>query len=122
MTRALAIATQAWGDEMPDWIRILAAEVDVRSQRAVADAIGYSPAVISQALKGRYQGNTDRVRSAVMGAFAGATVACPVLGDLPQQDCLRHQRAPFSPTNPMRVRLYRACHSYCPHRHQEKQS
>lgn len=116
---AIDTAIEYYGQDLPDWIRVMAEQVDATNQKTVSDRINYSPAVVSQALKGQYAGNVDNVRKAVLGAFAGATVNCPVLGDLPQQECLRWQRTPFSSSNPMRVRLYRACHNTCPHRHKE---
>lgn len=110
------MARQVWGDALPEWVALLAEAVDAANQRAVAEVIGYSPAVVSQVLKGVYAGNTDRVRDAVLGAYAGLTVACPVLGDVPRQECLRYQREGYVATNPLRVRLYRACRGGCPHR------
>ena len=113
---ALTIATAAWNNTVPDWVAILAEQCDRTTQREVAEAIGYSPSVVNQVIQASYKGSLKRVKSAVEGAFMGSVVACPVLGDLPQQDCLRHQRQPFNPSNPMRVRLYRACHTTCPYR------
>lgn len=113
--KALSTAQAAHGAQLPEWIRLLAEQCDAKSQRAVADRIGYSPSVISQVIKGIYRGNIERVQQAVEGAFAGATVACPILGEIPRNVCLTHQRQKFSPTNPLRVRLYRACHGTCPH-------
>lgn len=110
------LAATAWGAALPDWVRILANHCDRSTQREAAEAIGYSASVVNQVLANTYKGNLSRVQSAVEGAFMGSVVACPVLGELPQQDCLRHQRQPFNPSNPMRVRLYRACHTTCPHR------
>ena len=42
-------------------------------------------------------------------------VACPVLGVLGRNECLREQAADFSAANPLRVQLYRACRNGCPH-------
>lgn len=110
------IAANAWGDDLPQWVRILAEHCDAHTQREAAEAISYSASVVNQVLQNSYKGNLSRIQSAVEGAFMGSVVACPILGELPQQDCLRHQRQPFNPSNPMRVRLYRACHTTCPHR------
>ncbi|MFP4131293.1 MAG: helix-turn-helix domain-containing protein [Thiohalospira sp.] len=102
----------------PDWVAALRAECErVGSQARVGRSLGYSPSVINQILKGTYRGNVDRVREAVEGAYLGATVDCPILGDLPRDACLRHQQRPFAATNPARVQLYYACRSGCPHSH-----
>lgn len=110
------LVIDSWGTDAPDWVKTLANQCDAKTQRDAANAIGYSASVVNQVLANTYKGNLSRVQSAVEGAFMGSVVACPVLGELPQQDCLRHQRQPFNPSNPMRVRLYRACHTTCPHR------
>ncbi len=98
-----------------DWIEVLRAECQRTSQRQAAEAIGYSPAVVSQVLKGAYKGDLSAVETAVRGAFMGRNVACPVLGELPANRCLAYQRQPFAATNPQRVKLYRACRAGCPH-------
>lgn len=101
-------------------IDALRAACAASSQKAVAERIGYSTATVSQVLSGTYKGDLNRVYSAIEGAYLAAVVACPILGELPQQECLRHQRQPFNPSNPMRVRLYRACHATCPNRYQKE--
>lgn len=99
----------------PDWLQILADECQASSQAKVAKRLGYSAATVSLVLKGTYSGDLQKVEQAVRGALMRQTVACPVLGDIPAQDCLGHQKAPFSTASPERVRLYRACRSGCPH-------
>jgi len=97
------------------WVQVLREACKVRSQREVATFLGYSPPVVSAVLAGNYRGDLTRVQRAVEGAFMGAEVDCPVLGDLPLQRCIEHQRAGFRATNPMRVQLSRTCPT-CPHR------
>jgi hypothetical protein len=109
----------AWGKKPPEWVQILAEECDRTSQKKVAEQIRYSTAVVNQVLKNRYTGNLTDVEKAVRGAYLNATVACPVLGDLPLNNCLQHQRQRFSAANNQRVRLYRACHGGCPHARQK---
>lgn len=110
---------EGWGEKVPEWVQILAEECDRASQKRVAEAIGYSSAVVNQVLKHRYTGDLVAVEKAVRGAYLNATVACPVLGDLPLNLCLQHQRAKFADTNNSRVRLYQACHGGCPHAKQK---
>lgn len=84
-----------------------------RSQGVVAEKIGYSQSVVNQVLKGTYKGDLKSVQRAVEGALMGATVDCPILGDLPRQRCIENQRAGFRATNPLRVQLARTCPT-CP--------
>ncbi|RPE81817.1 helix-turn-helix domain-containing protein [Vulcaniibacterium tengchongense] len=99
----------------PDWLNVLRAACKCRTQSAVAEKIGYSPAVVSQVLKGTYKGDLRAVQQKVEGALMGLTVECPVIGELPRNRCLEYQRQPFASTNHMRVQLARACPT-CPNR------
>ncbi|TQV63938.1 MAG: helix-turn-helix transcriptional regulator [Halothiobacillaceae bacterium] len=98
---------------MSTWIDMLREACAASSQKAVASRIGYSPATISQVLSGTYKGDMTRVQAAVEGALMQAVVECPVMGTLERHRCIEHQRSAFTPTNPMRVRLYKACRT-CP--------
>lgn len=93
----------------PAWIKVLREVSAATSQPLAAVRIGYSTAVVNAILKGTYKGDWKRVQQAVEGALMGSTVECPVLGSIPRQRCVEHQRAPFTATNPMRVQLSRAC-------------
>lgn len=88
---------------------------DASSQRVVGDALGYSAAVISQALRGTYAGDVETLAQRIRGKYMAETVDCPVMGQLPRNNCLDNQRRPLAFTNPQRVALFRACKS-CPHR------
>jgi hypothetical protein len=81
------------------WRERLAAECARTSQSKVAAAIGYSPTVVNQVLGGSYPGDLK----AVEGAFMRATVACPVLGEIPGNRCLEEQHRPFASTNTQRA-------------------
>lgn len=100
---------------MSAWLEVLRKACEGGQQKAVGRQIGYSPAVISAVLNGNYKGNASAVQKAVEGALMQATVNCPVIGEIPQQRCVEHQRAPFRATNPTAVQLYRACRGGCPH-------
>lgn len=97
----------------PAWILALREQVADKGQRTVAKEIGYSPAVVSQVLNDKYLGDVAQVEKRVRGAYMGETVFCPVLGEIPSNQCMDHQRKPFAPINPMRVRLFRACRAGC---------
>lgn len=103
---------------MSTWIEVLQAACKASSQSAVAKRLGYSTTVVNQVLKGSYTGDLQRVQLAVEGALMGATVDCPILGDIPRLACVDHQRhaqGAFVATNPTRVQLRRACPT-CPNR------
>lgn len=105
---------------MTDWMKALQDACKETSQAKVAVRLGVSSAMISQALKGKYPGSTETLKQRVEGALMGHVVACPVLGEIPANTCLDHQRAPFAATNAQRVRLYRACRSGCPNSRREE--
>jgi hypothetical protein len=97
------------------WIEVLRAACAASTQPAIAARIHYSTTVVNQVLKGSYKGNLQRIERAVQGALMGSVVDCPVVGSIPQQKCMEHQRAPFRATNHMAVQLYNACRGGCPH-------
>jgi len=94
----------------PIWITELRDQCVKLGRKQVANEIGYSVTAISQVLNGKYPGDLGRVEQSVRGAYMGATVLCPVLGELEKQKCFKHQRNKQA-VNPMRVQLYRACNS-----------
>lgn len=98
---------------MKDWLAVLDSECKRRTQRAVADDLGVSPAMINTCLKGTYTGNVARLKRLVEGRYMRKTVICPVLGEIATDKCLWHQEREFAATNPQRILLYRACRSGC---------
>ena len=106
----------AWQD-CPDWLIALAEEVDRTSQGEIARRIGYSTSVVSQALSGSYRGDLRSLADAVRGALMGATVMCPVLGEIAKDHCLEEQRIAKAATSGLRMQLARACKT-CPHSRQ----
>lgn len=98
------------------WVESLRNEVvKAGSQEKAGERIGYSAAVVNQVLKGSYTGNIEKVKAKVEGAFMGAVVDCPVIGEIPRNRCVDHQGKKFAATNPMRVQLHRSCPT-CDHR------
>lgn len=112
----------AWGENIPEWIRILAQSCDQSNQKRAAKAIGYSTTVVNQVLANKYPADLDAIRIKVEGALLGHTVFCPELGELRADICLNHQAAKFAATNHLRVRLYKACRAGCPNarNHEER--
>jgi len=97
-----------------NWVDVLREACDCTSQKKVSQRIGYSATTVNQVLKGTYKGDLTAVQQAVCGALMNKSVVCPVMGEMPGDVCLTHQRQPFAATNPMRVKLFKACRSGCP--------
>jgi DNA-binding transcriptional regulator YdaS (Cro superfamily) len=102
------------------WLDTLRTVCAAEGQKTVAQRLGFSPTTISQVLSDTYNADTKRVQAAVEGALMGARVDCPVIGDIPRQACIAHQRRKgrFAATNPARVALAKAC-KRCEHRTEE---
>lgn len=115
MSAAQTKANAAWGADLPSWVAALAVACDQASQRAVAQRIGYSPAVVSTVLGRSYRGDLTAVQTAIEGALMAVTVACPILGRLTTDLCRHYQQAAYSTANPLRIQLFRACRAGCPH-------
>ena len=100
-----------------DWIDVLRGECTRTTQAQVAKRIGYSPATISQVLKGNYRGDMAAIEGAVRGGLMGGTVLCPALmQEIPTNRCTTMQRRPFSFTNALANRIRQHCRSgKCPH-------
>ncbi|MEM6384362.1 MAG: transcriptional regulator [Pseudomonadota bacterium] len=111
----VARAYEAWGDDPPEFILELAVACRDASQTAVAKRIGYSSSVVSQAISRTYRGDMNLVEERVRGALMQETVRCPVLVEVTRDECHNWQKKPFASTSGLRVKLYRACRSGCPH-------
>ncbi len=113
-------ARKAWG-EPPDWLMRLAEECERSSASDVARRLDYSVAVISSVVRGRYKGDVGKVEQKVRGAYMGAVVECPILGEIERDRCIAEQRFKHSATSANRARLYRACRSGCAHSRLKKE-
>ena len=99
-------------DERPDWIQALDEACKASSQGAVARRLGVSSSAVCAMLKGTYQADTYRMETRVRGALMAETVECPLLGELPTDQCVEEQGMGFH-LNPHRASLYIACKT-CP--------
>lgn len=99
---------------MSHWITILAEQARVLGQEEVSKRLGISKTVVSQLINDKYPGDMSRMQKLVEGAFMEHLVECPILGAIPLHQCDKHQ-GNKSTSNPIRLRLYRACRSGCPH-------
>lgn len=113
-------ARAAWGRALPDWVAALAEECDRTTLRRAAATIGASPTFVSFAINNK-RVKLAYVRERVERTIMAAMVACPVLGLIGRNECLRMQAEPFSPANPLAVQRYRACRSGCKWRQTSKQ-
>lgn len=107
--------------ETPLWLDTLRQKAEQQGLKAVAKDIGYSTAVVSQVVNGKYKGDLSAVETKVRGAYLGDTVRCPVLDELAVNLCLEHQAKPYRSTNRQAVMLYRACRT-CPNRRDKEVS
>lgn len=103
------LVLRKWGESPPKWIIALADECDRTGQSRAAERLNVSAAMVNQALQNAYKGRLDRLEERVRGEFMRETHVCPVLGAISKMDCMEHQARKYSPTNPMRVKLHRAC-------------
>jgi hypothetical protein len=94
------------------WLDLLQkAVLEAGSQSAVAKNLGYSPAVISQALQGIYPGDTDKLAAKVVEIYGNEIVQCPLLGVISLGKCVNNQQLPFSSANPLAVEMWATCPS-----------
>lgn len=107
---------------MATWINILKHQCDASSQSKVAAVLRRSsgdnfpsPTVINQVIKSKYPGRLDRLQSLVEGVYMNITVNCPVVGEIPSDQCIEYQGRQYAATNPTRIKLYQACRSGCQH-------
>lgn len=109
------IARAAWGEELPDWVLMLAEEADRTSQSGAARRIGRSAALVSHVLRGNYAGRLDLIEEVVRARIAPTAIDCPVLGGTDSGVCLdwRTRSRAFQPNNRLAVMMYRACRG-CP--------
>ena len=89
-----------------DLLRRTAAEI---GQGETARRLGCSGSAISQILSGSYKASPDAILQKVEETFGATMTDCPVLGKISLGRCAQERKKPFAATNPVRVRLYRAC-------------
>lgn len=105
-------ARQAWGDPLPDWVLALAEEADRVTAIKIAKRLGYSNAVISYVLSNKYPGDVEGVGEKVRGALLGATVMCPVFGEMARDYCLSQQKLDNRGSSSVAARRWRHCHGH----------
>lgn len=107
-----SIDISAWGDNPPEFVRVLANVVEQEgSNAAAARRLGINRASVSTLLANKYPACTAKMAKAIMEW--AALVECPILGPITGEQCQTEREKPFIGSNPTRIRLYRACRS-CP--------
>ena len=111
MSGPVEVAQSAWGQQLPDWVALLARECEAASQSKVAKRMNRSPSLVSALLRNKYKGDMVAVEEVVRGVFMKATVDCPALGQLSSAECRDWmvKARKFSNENSERVRLFKAC-------------
>lgn len=112
-TTSMERAAEAWGDNMPDWIRFMARECDRTSQSRVARRIGRSPGLVNAVLGQKYASPLRPIENAVRKSLMRFTVLCPVLGNIETADCVEASARRAPGVNMLQVALRRTCPS-CP--------
>jgi len=100
---------------MIKWLEVLRQQVAEHGQPKVAKMLGVSTACVSQVVNEKYPGDMSRIEKLVEGAFLQKCVNCPVLGQLPLHECMKHQARKGISSNPLYMQLYKACRSGCPY-------
>lgn len=115
MSNRMEVAREGWGADMPEWIEALVRACDETSQNRVAVRVGYTGAVVSEVIRNRYKGRTDRFEERFRAIFLDGAVACPALGEIGAEACLRwrDRGAELNSSSPAVVRMFRAC-AMCP--------
>lgn len=97
-----------------DWLEALRVACERSSQAEMAERLGVSTTMVSQALSGRYPASLRNLEQRVRGELLARTVECPALGEISLRRCQDEQRRPFAATSHLRVRTYLACRK-CEH-------
>jgi len=114
-TDFLANARAAYGDALPDWVESLANEANRTTGASAARRIGYSGSVVTSVCNATYGGDIGAVEAKVRGALMGATLDCPVLGEIGRDACLDEQKKRHVATSAVRTALFHACRGGCEH-------
>ncbi|WP_345858693.1 helix-turn-helix transcriptional regulator [Shewanella algae] len=96
------------------WLDVMAEQAQLNGQKVVAEKLHISRTTVSQVLSGKYPGDMERMQKLVEGAYMNHTVMCPVLGEIPLNECLANQKNTKTTGSPIRIKLYRSCRGGCP--------
>lgn len=103
-------AASAWGNPMPEWVRLLAEACDRSSQGAVARELDRSNGYVNRLIHRTYAGSYPEAENIVRAKFSADEVACPLWGKIPLASCLQLRRRKAAPQN----RMHQTCARTCP--------
>jgi hypothetical protein len=106
-------ARQAWGEDMPPWVRLLGSACDSANQRQVGQRLGRSSGWVSRVLNATYGGSYEEAETLILAAYGNEGVVCPVFGAIPLSSCVRARRRKAPPQNQSHRWLAAAC-PICP--------
>ncbi len=105
----LARARLAWGNDLPQWVRILASHCDATNQRIVGEQLKKSGGYVSRILSAKYTGSYEEAEKLVRAALAAEDVACPIWGSIPLKSCMSLRRPKARATNSYERLHARSC-------------
>jgi hypothetical protein len=115
----VAIAREAWGSSIPDWVLALATRATNTTLSGTAKQVKASPSAVSHVLSNSYGAGTSRIEQKVRGVLMKATVQCPILGEIGLDRCLDEQGRKFIGSSAIRTKLFHKCRGkgtpICPH-------
>lgn len=103
-------ARAAWGNDMPNWVRLLASACDTTNQRDVGAQLGKSSGYISKLINRNYPGDMDEAERLVRATFGKEDVVCPLWGPIPLNSCMTARRRKAPPRN----HAHRLHRKHCP--------
>ncbi|WP_165676496.1 hypothetical protein [Metapseudomonas otitidis] len=114
MTRTAHVDLSAWGEVPPQWIALLAREVERSTRSRVAERVGISRTAVTLALQNRYPSpSTARIERRVLEALG--RIECVALGEvIDSTQCQSYRERPAPTHNPPAMQHWRAC-QHCPH-------
>ncbi|WP_287128752.1 hypothetical protein [Candidatus Cyanaurora vandensis] len=104
-----------------EWVTVLRVACAAKSQAAVARALGYSPSVINQVLKGFYRGDLGSVEAKVRALLIKESVLCPGLERVIkrafclefQEKAVKFNRGQLQAASSLHQQIYSACLGGC---------
>ncbi|WP_446653088.1 hypothetical protein [Blastomonas sp.] len=107
-------AQAAWGEDMPPWVRLLAAAADATNQRKAGEKIKRNASYVSRILNRDYAGSYEEAERLVRAAWGNEDVLCPVWNDsIPLASCMNLRRKKGFPQNSVENLYYQTCPT-CP--------
>lgn len=109
----LGRAIAAWGDPLPEWVKLLADACDKHGQAGVADQLGKSSGYVSRVLRKDYAGSYEEAETQIRARFGAEQIMCPLWAEIPLASCLQIRRRKLPPQNHMHHAAARTCPT-CP--------